>query len=61
MKALHLWLTIAAVLLAAITFAHPNYQCSYAGQLYSEGAEVVMDGGTKQCTCNVDGDKCGWF
>ena len=60
-RVLFLVFMIAAALLVTTMSAHSNYQCTYEGQLYSEGAEVTMDGETRECICNDGGDRCQWY
>ena len=52
--------TLALALSIGMVSAHPKGQCTYMGQLYSEGSEVNMDGVTKRCVCDFDGDNCFW-
>ena len=60
-KALFLAFTLAIAMLVTTIAAHPKGQCTYQGLLYSEGAEVTMDGETKTCVCDANGDNCYWF
>ena len=60
-KSLFLVITLVVALFVTMVWAHSKGQCTYQGLLYSEGAEVTMDGETKQCVCDDDGDNCHWF
>ena len=60
-KALFCLALVLAVALVAVTdSANAQGQCMYGGKSYSEGAVVTMDGESKLCVCDADGENCVW-
>ena len=53
-------LTLAVTLVVTTVSANAQGQCIYEGQNYSEGAVVTMDGESKLCVCDADGENCQW-